>query len=721
MNLTAEDLEEKPVVFALAQQPHELNSDEFIATLWPLMCYSTGQSVDASRSGFPSAGYARWYRVPPGDWKHGDLVIGTLRRNGHGHGVEDKEWFQVYGEAGEHAGSRVCELLDLSGPVSSLGDLLRRPIMEQRVPRGDVYFRCTDAVAGPFRAAPGSGVKSNQLYFCPERHAEGDVDIYTLDSFQEAGIAVLGSGAILSSNEFMPTYGKSGIYRTQYQIFRKQDLDQAAVEKQTKYFLTDELLVTKASKQIKHGKSWKKLRDELKPLVAMLEEDSAGVSEAVIQGLPDLLEEASRRSAAIEPLVAAIVEDDSIEEMIEQKVQTLVQKRASERAEEIEQQAVSAAAAKLAELKDAESKIKTLKQQKTQLEKDITKLREKQEEAQTRADTFVTTIDERLKTGRNELLTELALFGPLFQHNGGALVMDPVVGESQSNGQVSDNPSSKSNAVPPQRQLTLPNSPAPTSPSLAESEFLEKRLWPLLCRHGASASKRDAELFHATVIASQLIEIPHPGWASGYAAAMGETARCVTITASPKWIDFDAAFAGALAAQWRQAVNDPSRLHLIVLEGIDRCPTHAWLRPWLNMMAGWSKSLPDEQQTGWPSHIRLCVTEERSKACFEIPSELRQWILSFEPKATAETIPDQVDGHLPMDTWRLGTVEADETFDGYIRTLELPRNEPFTPYRMNLAMRLRAALLRLNPSDELAVDNLISWRLFACWNEKEEA
>lgn len=201
---------------------------------------------------------------------------------------------------------------------------------------------------------------------------------------------------------------------------------------------------------------------------------------------------------------------------------------------------------------------------------------------------------------------------------------------------------------------------------------------------------------------------------------MGETARCVTITASPKWLDFDSAFKGELAGQWRLAVNDPTRLHLIVVEGIDRCPTHAWLRPWLNLMAGWSKSLPDEQQTGWPSHVRLCVTEEASNACFEVPTELQQWILWFEPKGTEETIPDQTDGYLSMDTWRLGHVEPDETFDGYIRSLELPRNEPFTPYRMSLAMRLRAALLRLNSNDEFALDNLISRRLFSCWNVKEE-
>lgn len=721
MNLTAEELEEKPVVFALAQQPHALHPGELIATLWPLMCFSTGNGVNASVASFRSNGYARWYRVPQGDWQSGDLVIGTLRQNERGHGQHEVEWYQVYADAGEHAGGRVCELFVLPNSLSTLKDFLRRPIIEKRIPRGDVYFRCADGVVGPFRATSGAGSKSNQFFFTPERSAEGEVDVFDLQAFDRAGIAIIGSGAVLSSNEFKPTDTRCKIYRTQYHIFRKQDLEEASLEKTAKYFLTDELLISKACGHFLSRKASKLLKDELTPLVAKLGQDSSGLSEAVIQGLPELLGDAERRIAAIEPLVAAVIQDETIEEKVKLKVQAVVQERAAERAEEIEQQAVAAAAAKLAELKDVESKIKSLRQQKTQLEKDLAKLREKQEEAQTRADKFVTKIDERLKTGRDELLTELALFAPLFQNNGTVSLVQHSSDASGSNGLVAADVSRKASELSSQRQLTLPSSPAPTSPSLAESKFVDKRLWPMLCRHGASTAKRDAELFHATMLASHLVEIPHPGWASGYAAAMGETACCTTITTSPKWLDFDSAFSGSFATRWRQAVSDPTRLHLIVLEGIDRCPTHAWLRPWLNMMAGWSKSLPDEQQTGWPSHIRLCVTEERSKACFEIPSELRQWILSFEPKATAETIPDQVDGHLPMDTWRLGTVEADETFDGYIRTLELPRNEPFTPYRMNLAMRLRAALLRLNPSDELAVDNLISWRLFACWNEKEEA
>lgn len=43
--MTAEDLEERHVVFALAQKPRALNADVRIATLWPLMDFDTGRAT----------------------------------------------------------------------------------------------------------------------------------------------------------------------------------------------------------------------------------------------------------------------------------------------------------------------------------------------------------------------------------------------------------------------------------------------------------------------------------------------------------------------------------------------------------------------------------------------------------------------------------------------------------------------------------------------------
>jgi hypothetical protein len=715
MMLTAQDLQEKPVVFALAQKPHKLNPDEFIATLWPLMCFSTGEPVDASASSFPSKGYARWYRVPSGDWKHGDLVIGTLRRNEKGYNIEDKEWFQIFGDAGGHAGGRVCELFDLAEPIAKLSNLLRRPVGMKRIPSGDVYFRCPDAVAGPFRIEQGVGARSSNVYFTPERRAEGDVDVFDREAFDAAVIPIVRANAVLSLTEYMPTYARGDIYQTTYQIFRKQDLDRALLEKHAKYFLTDELLVTKACKQMRDGHGWRRLRDELKPLVALLENDSQGVSEAVIQGLPALLGEVEQRIATIEPLVEAIMQDETIAERIRQKEQAVVEAKVRARTEAIEQEAKTASASKVSELQNVEKEIEAVRMEKAKLLKELKTLRKQHEQNESLAEELIARVDERLRNGRIELISDLALIAPLLQNHQAT--------PSSSNSHLVVRPNeTTTNDRDATRQVSLSEKSIPKSLALSEAEFVEKRLWPMMNRHGAGVNLRDAEVFHASIVATRLMDVPHPGWASGYAAAMGETARCVTIAASPRWIDFDSAFRGSFLANWQSAVEDHQRLHLIVLEGIDRCPTHAWLRPWLNILAGWSTSLPDDQQTGWPDYVHLCVTEEKSPACFELPNELRRWVLALDSPTEPESIVDPINGHLPLETWRLEATHSDESVDAFVKSLELPLGDPCTPMKSALADRLRGALMRLRPYDPpMAIEQVIAKRLFKCWQPEGEA
>ncbi|WP_146115496.1 MULTISPECIES: coiled-coil domain-containing protein [Pirellulaceae] len=716
MTMTAEELVDKPVVFALAQQPHELNPDELIATLWPLMCLTTGRPVNASASTFPSAGFARWYRVPPGVWEHGDLVIGHLRRNERGYGLEDKEWYQVFGDAGYHAGGQVCELFDLAEPLAKLGDLLRRPLPKTRIPRGDVYFRCRDAVAGPFRVANGDGSRSGNFYFTPDRKAECDVDVFDRQAFDNANISIVRSRAVISPSEYMPTSGRGGAYETNYQIFRKQDLDQATLEKRVKYFLTDELLVTKACKQIKHGKSWKKLRDELKPLVALLDQDTHGVSEAVIQGLPELIGEIEQRITMIDPLVEAMMQSAAIAERIRQEGNAAVQAQVKAKAIEIEQLAKEEAASKLIELEGIEKKVEAVRKEKSQLLEELKTLVRQREQDESRAEDLIARVDERLRSGRNELLSDLALITPLLQQFASV--------PSSSNGHATKQTHDlKADAHPCSQQPTSTDTPLAKSPKLTESEFVEKRLWPILNNHAASVDLREAGLFHASIVAGRLIGVPHPGWASGYAAAMGETARCITVAASPRWIDFDSIANGSLLSNWRSAVADDQCLQLIVIEGIDRCPTHAWLRPWLNILAGWSTSLPDSQQTGWPEHVRLVITEEKSTSCFDLTDELRRWVFAFSSRGKPQIVTNAISGHLPFQVWELASSSYDNnSLDTYLKALQFPIGDPSTPMKTSLACRLREALMRLHPNDPpMASEQVIIQRLFNCWLAEEKA
>lgn len=711
MSMTAEDLEERHVVFALAQKPHALNADVRIATLWPLMDLDTGTAVDCSLGSFPSNGFARWYRVTNGDWLDGDLVIGLLRRNNdNGYGVDGKEWYQVFGESGEHAGHRICELITIPQKLIELKAILRHPVSMSRIPRSEVYLCCEDAVAGPFRASEVTTVSGPAALFTPDRSAEGDFDVFERHEFDNSKISIIRTAAVLSSTEFAPTHQSSGIYRTQYQIFRKHDLNATSLTKSTRFYLSDELLVTKACKQLPHGKSWKKLRDELKPLVAMLAENPPGVSQAVIDGLPELLQQAERRVEWTEPLLQAVVQDERFEGQIAEQVKLLVESRAQQMAEQIETKAEEIARPKLREIEEAEQKVVQLETQKQKLEKLIDELDEKHAESEVRVEELMSGVAKRLQEGRSELLSELALLGPMFQggvthaSNNGRVEMSPlakVISKSERQSQLS---------------FELPEAPSLKSPSLNDSDFVDSRLWSCLANRGCGLGRRDAEFFHAIMLAGQLIGIPHPGWAVGYAEAMGGTALATTVSASPDWLSFESAFVGGLSSAWRNAVADSSRLHIVVIEGIDRCPSHAWLGPWLNILAGWSAVLPDADQSRWPDHVRLCVTQERSKACFEVPRELNEWILDFDASSSDESVPATTTGHFPMSDWRLPeTANSDQAFDGFVKSLELPAGKPFSPYRSKLACRLREALMRLRPDEGPPNPRTITGRLFRCW------
>jgi len=69
-----------------------------------------------------------------------------------------------------------------------------------------------------------------------------------------------------------------------------------------------------------------------------------------------------------------------------------------------------------------------------------------------------------------------------------------------------------------------------------------------------------------------------------------------------------------------------------------------------------------------------------------------------------------------MSEWKLPAIAAhDEAFDGFIKSLELPVSKPFSPYRSQLACRLRQALMRLRPDEGPPNPRTISGRLFRCW------
>ena len=98
-------------------------------------------------------------------------------------------------------------------------------------------------------------------------------------------------------------------------------------------------------------------------------------------------------------------------------------------------------------------------------------------------------VAKRLQDGRSELLSELALLGPMFQ--GGTT-------QAASNGRVEKSAPAEV-ATKPERQsqqsLSLPEAPLLKSLAINENAFVDTRLWPCLANRGCGLGSRDAEFF----------------------------------------------------------------------------------------------------------------------------------------------------------------------------------------------------------------------------------
>lgn len=206
---------------------------------------------------------------------------------------------------------------------------------------------------------------------------------------------------------------------------------------------------------------------------------------------------------------------------------------------EIAAKAKEMARPKLLELQlRPEEAVLQLETQRQALEKQIAALEVKHGERERPVEELMSGVAKRLRDGRGELLSELALLGPLFQ---GGITNAPASGRVDS--------SSCRRFLKGRTPFAAVNQPsdAPSlkSPALEEIAFVNSRLWPCLANRGCSLGPR-RRIVPRNDAGRRFIGIPHPGWAVGYAEAMGGTALATTVTASPSWLSFDSAFVGGL-------------------------------------------------------------------------------------------------------------------------------------------------------------------------------
>lgn len=716
MSIEAEDLIGVSIAFALAQEPYVLESGEHIAALAPLMNLESGELIRFSPSLFPCTGYVFWWSVPSGTWQPGDIVVGKIERS-RKYQDPNQDWYQVHSNRGAAVRDEVYDTISMSGEHPNGYRWLidgRRRLAGATAPTGDFYVWTDEELIGPFHAADVKNEKGKATYICTPSDVTGGVVLrYPNSALGAVSEQSQRSVSVtISMNDSSPGRHASIDRIRQYCLIRRVDLDRWEMDASQLTLLPDELIVSRACKRITGRAKKREAREQIESLLDEIKEEDSANENAVQDGLIEMLAQVKVSESVTNQIVEAIVGSGEFKGRIEAAVEDQIKMRVRTRAVEIEDQAEQAASAKVAELNGIEHKISELTKQKDQLESGLRELEEKHAEEELRAEDLLESVNKRLQSGREELLGELALLGPFFKGTG--LV------HAASNGSVPQlvTDSSDSTCKSP-LSSSLAEPPKLNSPVLSEQRFLAERLWPCLAKHGCALSSRDADFFHVALLSSRILGLPHPGWAAGYVEAMGGTATIRTVSASPKWLDFDTAFEQGLSNTWRKALGDPNRLHLIIIEGIDRCPSHAWLRPWLSMLAGWSPYLPNAEHLDWPDNIRLCVTEERSKACFDLPDELRQWILFFNPRSTHEAPPGICEGHLPLENWRLASTEdGDDAFDGFIKALELPVGKPHSRVRAELASRLRDALIRLDPEESTRVDNIIAKRFFECWREE---
>jgi len=238
-------------------------------------------------------------------------------------------------------------------------------------------------------------------------------------------------------------------------------------------------------------------------------------------------------------------------------------------------------------------------------------------------------------------------------------------------------------------------------------DFLAQRLLPALAAWLPDMTFSWAELFHHAVRACKWILVPNPAWALAYQEAMGGTATVKLVQVEPTWLSFADAWQGDVAAYWMSAYQDPTCLHLLLFEDVNRSLVECWARLWLDMLAGFRETLPVEGHPGWPENLRVFACVSGDQAALPLSKTVVQHWAAVSIKCIGkqpESPPSMRAGHVPWHHWQVWG-EQDRTEEGV--TLPLPQDndeggdyQDFGPLARSLTRDLsylRFSLQGINP------------------------
>lgn len=190
-------------------------------------------------------------------------------------------------------------------------------------------------------------------------------------------------------------------------------------------------------------------------------------------------------------------------------------------------------------------------------------------------------------------------------------------------------------------------------PIQSESEFIDSRLWPALDRWHHGQPRSLAVTLQVAASGSRAVLVPSPAWARAYADALGGTARLTVVNVQPTWLGFDDLWRGGLACCWERATLDPTAIELVLLRDFNRALPQCYLRPILDLIAGYTEELPQPGCGGWPSTLRLFACPAESDESLPLTAEVVRHFAAVQraPAAASERARPMGDGHVPAERW----------------------------------------------------------------------
>jgi hypothetical protein len=694
------------IVFALAQVPKESASGHRMASLAPLMDLDTGKMVQANAKNFPSDGYVFWWSVPNLQLSPGDLVVGILSKASEKfYGSMDQSWYQVSPDTSPCNG----EVFEIVKTTLDAGTSLRRLVDGRKMidnsyePPRIYYVWVDEQMVGPFYPQRFESFQSPTGYCCaPADRVNNVVKVLKGSKLSEYVSNEVGYCEVyLSSTTNHPAKDPRSRFVRRYRLIRKEDLAGLSDHTQELVLPTDDFAITKACNLLEGRNNKRDAKTLLATLVEKLRTDEQLLASGVVQAVEEIATRVTENDEAVDRIATALANSEVVNKRIAELGQERVDALVLSRANEIQSEAERLSEEVLEKLKEADKKLENAGLQLLETEAELERCKKEIDENESRFERVVKTATTRLSQGRDELLSDISLLGPIF---GGNLL-------AERNGHATA--SLVATQVPhasKKRTTQLLGEP------LIEMRYVDSRLVPVMREFGLVLPSNKAADFHALMVASNLVSLPDVSWGVAYAASMGGSAISHCVTVEPNWMSFSQVFDGDLGRAFSEAVNDEDRLHIIILDGIDRCPSHAWLQPFFQLNAGWRASLPNRDESGWPSNLRLVFVEEKSCSCFPVPEDrhfLKKWAIPFltEPAPIQETVSSCVEGHLPFETWKLNTSsEEDFAFESLLRELSMESCLLEARLQRSLTRRLRDVYVRLG-RDEDRVSSAIRWLL----------